>query len=266
MMDELEFRTRVYANPGDLEQEVLDAARANPAYQQILDESLAFEGSLAASIASTEISAGLKEKLLSIPDESSSEEDESTNAANTTVTPIRARKQSFYQYYAIAASLVLAVGVVFSLNFNAGPSSADIVFGEELLDHLHHDIAEIDDITGGETYAILDMDEVNFAMANAGTKLVSQNASQNFEVRSAKPCEIIPAFESAHLVLQGAEGAISVIVINNSPVDVQFTIRDERFDGVILPMEEGNIVLVGEKNEDLSQYASLFSESVEWAI
>ena len=96
--------------------------------------------------------------------------------------------------------------------------------------------------------------------------MVSYEESQNFEVRSAKPCEILPAYESAHLVLQGSQGAISVIVINNSPVDVEFSIRDDRFEGIVLPMEQGNMILVGEKNEDLSQYASLFSENVEWAI
>lgn len=260
-MDELEFRRRVYVNPGDLEKEVLDAAAANPNLQRILDESVAFEDSLAASIAGIEIPAGLDEKLRSLANESAAA-DITATADTATVSTLRAKKQSFYQYYAIAASLVLAVGIVFSLNFNAGPSSADVVFGEAVLDHLHHDISEIDDITGGEVYAVLGLDEVNSNMVDAGVSL----ANPNIEVRSAKPCEIIPAFQSTHLLLQGAQGAVSVILVNNSPVDVQFTIRDDRFEGVILPMENGNMILVGEQNEDLSQYASLFAESVEWTI
>jgi len=255
-MDELEFRRRVYANPGDLEKEVLDAATANPDLQRILDESVAFEDSLAASIAGIEIPAGLDEKLRSLANESAAAD------IRATVSTLRAKKQSFYQYYAIAASLVLAVGIVFSLNFNAGPSSADVVFGEAVLDHLHHDISEINDITGGEVYAVLGLDEVNSNMVDAGARL----ANPNIEVRSAKPCEIIPAFQSTHLVLQGAEGAVSVILVNNSPVDVQFSIRDDRFEGIILPMASGNMILVGEQNEDLSQYASLFAENVEWTI
>lgn len=257
-MDELEFRRRVYANPGDLKQELLDAAAANPDLQRILDESLAFEDSLSAAIASTEIPAGLDEKLRSLADDSTVAD----ISATANVSSLRAKKQSFYQYYAIAASLVLAVGIVFSLNFNAGPSSADVVFGEAVLDHLHHDISEINDITEGEVYAVLGLDEVNSNMVDAGVSL----ANSSIEVRSAKPCEIIPAFQSTHLLLQGAQGAVSVILVNNSPVDVQFTIRDDRFEGVILPMESGNMILVGEQNEDLSQYASLFAESVEWTI
>lgn len=264
-MDELEFRKRVYANPRDLDDEILEAASANPDYQKIVDETLAFEESLGSLIDGPEAPEGLIAQLLTIP-----EKDEMASPAaapaNSNVSPIRARKQSFFQYYAVAASLVLAVGIVFSLSFNGGPSSADIVFGDELLAHLHHDIEEIDDITNGETYAVLGLDEVNFSMANAGTRLVSYDGAQEFDVRSAKPCEILPAYQSAHLVLQGSHGAVSVIVINNSPVDVEFSIRDDRFNGIVVPMEQGNIILVGEKNEDLNQYASMFSENVEWVI
>jgi hypothetical protein len=264
-MDELEFRKRVYANPRDLDDETLTAARANPDYQKIVDEALAFEDSLAPLMESPEVPEGLMAQLLSIPEK---DELESPTAAQThsNVSPIRARKQSFFQYYAVAASLVLAVGIVFSLSVNGGPTSADIVFGNELLAHLHHDIEEIDDITNGETYEVLGLDEVNFSMANAGTRLVSYDPAQDFDVRSAKPCEILPAYRSAHLVLEGSYGAISVIVINNSPVDVEFSIRDERFNGIVVPMAQGNMILVGEKNEDLNQYVSMFSENVEWVI
>ena len=103
-------------------------------------------------------------------------------------------------------------------------------------------------------------------MANAGTRLVSYDPSQGFDVRSAKPCEILPAYESAHLALEGRQGAVSVIVINNSPVDVEFSIRAERFIGIIVPMGQGNMVLVGEKDKDLYQFTSMLSENVEWVI
>jgi hypothetical protein len=264
-MDELEFRKRVYANPRDIDDEILTAARANPDYQKIVDETLAFEDSLVTLLENPEAPEGLMAQLLSIP-EKDELESETAASASSNVSPIRARKQSFLQYYAVAASLVLAVGIVFSLSVNDGPSSADIVFGNELLAHLHHDIEEIDDITNGETYEVLNLEEVNFSMANAGTRLVNYDGGQGFDVRSAKPCEILPAYQSAHLVLEGSHGAVSVIVINNSPVDVEFSIRDERFNGIVVPLEQGNMILVGEKNEDLNQYASMFSENVEWVI
>ena len=82
-------------------------------------------------------------------------------------------------------------------------------------------------------------------------------------MRSAKPCEILPVYESAHLVLEGSQGAVAMIVISNSPVDVEFSIRDEGFIGIIVPMDQGNMILLGEKDKDLYQFTSMFSENVE---
>jgi len=113
---------------------------------------------------------------------------------------------------------------------------------------------------------LLAMPAINESMANAGTQLVSNSSIQNLAIRSAKPCEILPAFESAHLLVEGVQGAVSVIVINNSPVSGEYSIRDDRFNGIVIPIGEGNMILVGEKNEDLSQFKTLFAQNVEWII
>jgi hypothetical protein len=85
-------------------------------------------------------------------------------------------------------------------------------------------------------------------------------------VRSAKPCEILPAYENAHLMLEGSQDAVTMIVINTSPVDVEFSIPAERFIGIIVPTDQGNMVLVGDKDKDLYQFTSMLSENVEWVI
>tara|TARA_B110000444_G_C18801548_1_gene577723 strand:- start:1274 stop:1693 length:420 start_codon:yes stop_codon:yes gene_type:complete len=138
-------------NPRDLDEEVLEAARANPDYQKILDETLALEDSLAPLLGGADAPESLMAQLLSIPEKDELEE---TPVTNSNVSPISARKQNAFQAYAVAASLVLAAGIVFSISFNSGPSPADIIFGDDLLYHLHHDIEEIDNITNGETYAV----------------------------------------------------------------------------------------------------------------
>lgn len=271
-MDELEFRKRIYENPREVEQDVLDAARANPDYQKILDETVELEDVLGSLLNSTELPNGLAAKLMAIPatDAVDSTHGNTVSIASN-VSHINSKKQIFFQYYAIAASLVLALGVTFSLTLDSlsldnGPSPTDIAFGEDLLYHLHYDLEEIDGISNGENYAVLDLAEVNVSMANTGTRLVSHNPNESFDVRSAKPCEIIPAYDSAHLVVEGSKGAVSIIVINNSPVDVEFVIRDDRFSGIVMPMGKGNIILVGEQGEDLDQYKSMFTSNVEWLI
>ena len=55
-------------------------------------------------------------------------------------------------------------------------------------------------------------------------------------------------------------------VINNSPVSVEYSFHDDRFNGIVVPMGEGNMVLVGERNEDLEQYKTLFADNIDWVI
>ncbi len=172
----------------------------------------------------------------------------------------------FAKTTAIAAILLLAVGVTFSLMFNSGPSSAEIAFGNEVIQHLYVDEVEIKAITAGTDSSILAMPVINQAMADSGTRLVNVDFLQGIPVRMAKPCPVLPAYQSAHLVIQGSQGAVSIIVVNNSPVSLEYTIRDDRFEGVVVPMGEGNMILLGESDENLDQYKDLFSEGVDWVI
>ena len=66
-MDKLEFRKRVYANPGAPDDEVVEAARNNPEYQMILDEARELESQISDVVGDIPVPAGLKEKLLSMP-------------------------------------------------------------------------------------------------------------------------------------------------------------------------------------------------------
>lgn len=86
--------------------------------------------------------------------------------------------------------------------------------------------------------------------------------------KAVKACEVMPAFQSAHLIFEGTQGAVSVIVIviNNRPVSIEYSFHDERFNGIVVPMGEGNMVLVGENNEDLEQYKTLFADNIDWVI
>ena len=253
-MDEIEFRKRVYASPKELDRETLDATRDNPAYQKILEQTRALELELDSLVSGVAVPGGLKEKLLAIPD--------TANGSNK-VSNIHSTRLSFFQYYALAACLLLALGVSFSLPFNSRLSSSDLAFGNDILAHLYEDSEEISEINGGLFDDIVTLPEANESMAKTGTQLASNESMHNVAIRSAKPCEILPSFESAHLLVEGNQGAVSIIVINNSPVSGEYAIGDGRFNGIVIPMGDGNMILIGEKNENLDRYKALFSESVE---
>lgn len=263
-MDEIEFRKRVYTNPLAADQEILDIAAGNSELQETLKQTQNMEKDMHGIMNSVSVPDGLKEKLLAIPE---MEQPEDSSAATLQALAAKpAANSNYFQYFAVAASLVLALGVTFSLTYNSGPSTAEIAFGNEVLQHLYHESVEVDAVTNGTSETVVGMPMIRDAMIGVGTQLVSNSFMETMPVRFAKPCNIIPAYDSAHLIIEGSKGAVSVFVINNSPVSVEYKIQDERFNGVVIPMSEGNMILVGEQSEDLGQYKDLFSQNVDWVI
>jgi len=253
-MDELIFRKRVYANPNSIDQDLVDAVRANPALQKILDEVLAFDGEVAAVANAVAIPPGLQDRLTAIPE----------SAAATAAS--KPSSNNFFQYYALAASLIFAVGIGVIVTFGDAPSTNEVVFGNEVIQHLYHEMNEIDAIHDGSSRSAVSMPALKEVMALADTQFNDEQFLQTMPVRFAKPCEVLPSYHSAHLMLQGSNGAINVIVINNSPVANEYSIRDDRFSGVVIPMGNGNLILIGEKNENLDRYKTMFAQNVEWVI
>ena len=262
-MNEIEFRKRLYTNPLEVSQELLAAAGADPALQKFLDQTRELETEIVALVNAVEAPSGLADKLMAITGTASTET-ELQNLGDVASKP--AANNNFFQYYAIAASLLLALGVTFSMTFDSGPSSTEIAVGDDVLRHLYMDGFEIDEVSNASNTTIFDLPAINAVMAESGTRLVSNDFLQDLPIRSARPCAVVPAYQSAHLIFEGIQGAVSVIVINNSPVSVEYSFHDDRFNGIVVPMGEGNMVLVGERNEDLEQYKTLFADNIDWVI
>lgn len=263
-MDEKEFRKRVYANPAAPEQELLDAARQNPDYQKILEQTQAMDQDLGALVKGIAVPDGLKSKLLEIPAQSL----DATSAVGADIQ-IPAANASFFHYYAVAASLLLMLGITFSIGLSDVPSATELAFGDNVFAHLHSEPDELEmvpSLNTGITPAVLVPGSINEVMADTGVRLASNTARQLLDVYSAKPCVILPTYQSAHLVLQGEQGPVSVIVINNSPVRVEYQIRDERFSGLVVPASEGNMILVGEQGENLEPFKQMVADNMEWVI
>lgn len=265
-MNESDFRKRIYTNPLEPDDESIAVATGNPELGKILEDTQQLEQQMQRVLNAVAVPKGLQAKLMAIPETADASPAEEVSLQSLAGKP--AANANHFQYFAIAASLVLALGVSFSLSFNsaAGPSAAELAFGNEVLQHLYHEEVEIDAINSGGEFPAVDMPIIRNVMASVGTQLSMPSAAMAASVKFAEPCFIIPAFDSAHLILQGSEGAVSVLVINNSPVSVEYSIRDDRFSGVVMPMDKGNMILIGESDADLTEYKKLFSENVNWVI
>jgi len=256
-MDELEFRKRVYTDPTRLDEETLRAASGNPEFQRILDQTKNLDTRVNDAARSTAVPEGLRARLLAIPASENSE---------TPAAPANSANQPWYRNFALAASLVLAIGASVSFFIERGPNQGDLAFGNQVIAHVYHEVSEIDAINAGSLQQDFSTPVVNEVMANSGTQIRNADFLQQMPVRYANPCLIANPFNSSHLILQSDDGAINIITADNEPVSQEFFISDERFSGIVIPLAEGNLIIIGEKEQDLGDYRDLFSENLEWII
>lgn len=68
-----------------------------------------------------------------------------------------------------------------------------------------------------------------------------------------------------HLVLQGDTGPITILLMPNENVAEPISLQDERSHGVILPVGDGSIAIVGPRDANLSEVQEHVLQSVLWA-
>jgi hypothetical protein len=251
-MEDFEFRKRGLANPNDSSEDFIAAAQASAERTQWLQDLQALDARVHAAALSIVVPAGLAARL-------KSQADPATTTASVTPLPVRSRYQ---RYYAMAASLVITLGVIMSSGlWTARPSAADIKFHDDIIGHMYRETPRIDNAT-----ADLSMEEINQVIEAAGGHLREDERIKSAHIKFANDCNVVPSIKGAHIVLEGTKGSVSVIMIHNSPVSTEFDVNDPRFQGKIIPFGQGNLVILGEKEESLESYETLITETFEWVI
>ncbi|MEX0739384.1 MAG: DUF3379 family protein [Pseudohongiella sp.] len=246
-MDDLEFRTRAFSNPLDEQEDFRAAADASPERRQLLGELNEFEKDLQRTLMAVDIPGGLKRKL---------------NQHARPASPLRSRR-----FLALAASLVVATGLALNLFLQPGLSAQDLALHDELVEHMHQEAPSFDnrmDIDINNDSGI-SWNEIETILAAAGTSLKTPEELAALHMIFARLCGL-GGSRSAHLVARGEHGPISIIFIRTAPVSRGVELRDDRFQGRIIPVNEGNMAVIGEKNEPLDRYESMLRDNIEWSI
>ena len=68
-----------------------------------------------------------------------------------------------------------------------------------------------------------------------------------------------------HLVIQGKNGPVTVILLPDERVSEAETFGGESIQGVLIPVGNGSIAIIGEKNEDLEAIQKSLMNSVTWS-
>lgn len=242
-MDDLEFRTRAFSNPLDEQEDFKAAADASPERRRLLEELNVFEQDLQRTLTAVDIPAGLKHKL---------------NQHARPVPLLRNRS-----LVALAASVVVAAGLALNLFLQPGLSAQDLALHDEVVEHLHQEATTYQ--SNYDNGSDISWSRVEAILTAAGTSLKSPDELATMHMIFARLCGV-GGSRSAHLVARGEHGPISIIFIRTAPVSRGVELRDERFQGRIIPVNDGNMAVIGERNEALGRYEQALRENIEWSI
>ena len=247
-MNDTEFEQRACTNPWNDDPEFLAEAYDNRERQSLLATLRAQDGLLKEALQAP-VPADLKSRLLALP------ESEKQQPKTSTSNVIHPDFFNWKKMLPLAASLMLAVALIFNLL----PSTNNQVLANDMLAHLHAELPFLD------SSASFSRDELNQHLNNHGGHFIDNQAMSAMQASGVMECWI-EKYQATHfhMVMPGKKGTISVIVTQGDPVDSKRSFKDERFDGVVLPTPEGNLVVAGEKGEEIISIANELLANIDW--
>ncbi|MCH9694974.1 MAG: DUF3379 domain-containing protein [Gammaproteobacteria bacterium] len=162
------------------------------------------------------------------------------------------RKLSKPMWFAMAASVALAAFIGFRI------SDVDTSYGtleEQVLAHMDHEPAALK-----VTSTAVDADRV----ARVTAASVATMDSNIGLISYAQSCSI-NGRDVPHLVVQGEHGPITILLMPHEMVNAVRSLSGESIQGVILPVGDGSIAIIGEKEESLEAVKQKMVNSVTWS-
>ena len=155
-------------------------------------------------------------------------------------------------WFAMAASVVFAV-VMGARLLGVGASYDSL--GEEIIAHLDH-----------EPYALRVTDTpVSDSRLH---KVVPANVAEMDHsaglITYAQTC-VINGKDVPHLVIQGETGPVTILLMPDQAVSAAEPLEGENMHGVILPVGNGSVAIIGPREESLERIEKSLLDSVTWS-
>ena len=155
-------------------------------------------------------------------------------------------------WFAMAASLAL-VAIVAVQMFGSQPQFDSL--GDEIVAHLDH-----------EPHALRVTDKA-VSDERLGKVVPANIANLDHSgglITYARSCEI-NGKKVPHLVIQGENGPVTVLLLPDERIESAETLQGEGINGVLIPVGNGSIAIIGEKGENLDDIRRNVSNSVTWS-
>ena len=168
------------------------------------------------------------------------------------VATLPVRKRSLTPlWFAVAATVVLATSISLRMSdmFRTYDSLA-----EEILAHMDHEPGAM---------RVTDIAVPDERLARVVPASIARFDRDKALITYAQPC-IIKGKTSPHLVIQGEHGPVTIILMPEVGVAETTPIEGENVKGVILPVGDGSIAIIGDREEQLAPIQKNVVESVTW--
>jgi hypothetical protein len=171
-----------------------------------------------------------------------------TSGVTSLPTPKRSMKPV---WFAIAATVVLATSISVRMS---GVFESDYSLAADVLAHIDHEPGSL-----RATNAVVSDDglaravPVSLATYERGESLITY----------ARPC-VINGNSVPHLVIQGQYGPVTILLMPDEKVAEATPIEGANVKGVILPVGDGSIAIVGGRDEPLEVIKKNVLNSVTW--
>jgi hypothetical protein len=165
------------------------------------------------------------------------------------------RKQRFAMPTWIGIAAGFALAAIVGVQFLASDGLSDQELAAEILAHVDHEpwSIEVTDVAVTNE-RITDVMAVNGGTMHGSIGLVSY----------AQSC-IINGKQIPHLVIQGKNGPVTVLLMPEEMVSMPIRLDGKGISGIILPVGDGSIALVGERDFDVDELKERVVNSVEWS-
>ena len=233
-MDELEFRRRIYADPETTDSDVVEAAKDDESKRSFWNEQKQFDKQLKQAL-KVDVPEDLASKLIW-----QQSADEFT----------RYKRRSRW-YLAMAASVAFTVGIGLTMWYHQPLS-----IGGQALAHMQY--AEMEH---AHSLLPVDLNMVNAKLASFGGSF--SEMLDGLEV--ANYCHL-STVRSLHLIVDTPQGKMSVFVVpERGDIRVPSEFQDSQYRGESIKMQRANVMIVGDKNADLSEMKKAISERIQFS-
>jgi hypothetical protein len=165
--------------------------------------------------------------------------------------PPRRREIPASAWYALAATVVL--GVLLGMR-HLGEELPSEALGEQVLAHIQHESGSL---------VVSDRGVDGERLARIVPADVARLGPETGLVTYAQSC-VINGHSVPHLVVQGEHGPVTILLMPHEKVTGAEEIGNGVLQGVILPVGEGSIAIVGEHPADLDRLRETMRNSVTW--